>query len=73
MVVVISKKLITFAETSTAQLEPYSEKCYKLTGDTYDIREQLREYGIWNRAHQCWFVSKKKVQQLADFLGITLA
>lgn len=55
------------------QLEPYSEKCYKLTGDTYDIREQLRAYGIWNRAHQCWFVSKKKVQQLADFLGITLA
>lgn len=55
------------------QLEPYSEKCYKLTGDTYDIREQLRAYGIRNRAHQCWFISKKKVQQLADFLGITLA
>lgn len=75
-----AKSTKTTAQTSgkdvkdgSYQLEPYSEKCYKLTGDTYDIREQLREYGIWNRAHQCWFISKKKVQKLADFLGIALA
>lgn len=62
------------ADTLVAdKLEPYSAKCYQLTGDTYDIREQLREYGVWNRARQCWFISNKKAAKLADFLGIALA
>lgn len=68
-----SKTANSEVKSGSYQLEPYSEKCYKLTGDTYDIKDQLREYGIWNRSHQCWFISKKKVQKLADFLGITLA
>lgn len=63
----------TTAKSGNYKLEPYSAKCYQLTGDTYDIREQLREFGVWNRARQCWFISNKKAAKLADFLGIALA
>lgn len=63
----------TTAKGGNYKLEPYSAKCYQLTGDTYEIREQLREFGVWNRARQCWFISNKKAAKLADFLGIALA
>ena len=63
----------TTAKIGNYKLEPYSAKCYQLTGDTYDIREQLCEFGVWNRARKCWFISNKKAAKLADFLGIALA
>lgn len=59
----------TAATPEDITIENYSEKCFKVFGNTKPIKDELKQIGVYNGKMHCWFVSKKREAELHEIIN----